>query len=762
MKKYKNEVDIGEIFLVLGDYKWLILLVMLLSLVASSIYLYFTPSVYSTHSIVEVKTYEKGNLATDDLLQNAFYSTKKDVDKEIELLKTFAINEQVLNKVNLRSQIFVENGYKSMEKYGKDAPIKIEDLKILDQHIVGKKIRLVPHPHGYALRIKQSSLKSMIKKEELKLNDQKIYPYGEEIETPYFRITIKKQKTITQPLYFVLNGDNYTTYENIVQRKLTVQQLKKQASLIVIKYEDTIVDRGVEYVNSLVHIFLENGLQKKRDRNRNILDFIYKQLEERKKKLDESENELRAFKVKNRIVSKSVQTDTMIANLSKVDFEILENQLKKSLVENILATLRRGDDVESIASSLSELGDDATIEYIMTLSKLKEEERTLEPHYTDEYPKLIAVRQQIASTQERIVQNIKNLQRAIDNRLEGLKKIKNRYDRNLLKLPEEEITLIKLTSKYQLNFKMYDYLLKKKDENEMIKVATIPDYEVIENAYPRRHPIKPNRTLIMLSSLIVGLILGGVIALILSALRNKIKTLKDIESETDLNIHGVIPFYKEWKNRKIWVYENPQSLLSDSFRKLRTDLDLLYPEKKSKIILLSSMDSKEGKSTVAVNLGAILQLSGYRVLMIDLNLKTPLLHHYFDIDAEVGISEYLNGIENLADVIYSTLYPNLDIIPAGSSLANPAELLLSNKLEKIFIHLKEQYDYIIVDSGSIGTSIDTLSLMKYTDINLVLFRVNRAQKAYVNKLEKMIDKYHLKNIGIVVNSVKNSDIKNKF
>jgi len=762
MQTYKNEVDLGEIFLVLRYYKWFILFIMLLSLVGSAVYLYFTPSVYSTHSILEVKTYDKGSRATDDLLQNAFYSAKKDVDKEIEILKTFAINNKVLNRVNLRSQIFIEDGYKSIEKYGEDAPIEIRYLKILDPRIVGRKIRLIPQEDGFSFRVRSKGIKGVLKKEEAMLDPHRRYSYGQLITTPYFEIMIRKRAPLDKPIYFILNGDNYTTYENIVQRKLIVNQLNKQASLIVINYEDTIPSRGVEYVNSLVDIFLKNGLDRKNRRNSNILEFIDQQLVERKKKLDESEDKLRKFKVKNRIVSKSVQTDTMIANLSKVDFEISENRLKKSLVDNVLAIVQSGENIESVASSLEELGDDVTIKYILALAKLKDEERKLVPHYTDEYPKLIAVREQIASNEAKIIQNIENLEASIANRLEGLQAIKSRYEKNLLKLPEEDISLIKLTSKYQLNFKMYDYLLQKKDENEMIRVATISDYEVIEKAYPKRHPVKPNRTLIMLSSLIVGLIVGGIISLILSALRNKIKTLKDIKSETSLDIHGVIPFFKEWKNRKIWVYENPHGALSDGFRMLRTDLDLLYSGTGSKSILVSSMDAKEGKSTVVINLGAILQLSGYRVLVVDLNLKRPVLHQYFDIDAEVGISEYLHGTENMSEIIYSTLYPNLDLIPAGHSLANPAELLLSNKLEKMFTHLKERYDYIIIDSTSIGSSIDTLSLMKYTDINLIVFRVNKARKSYINKLERMIDKYHLKHVGIVVNGVKNKDIKNKF
>ncbi|HHB95082.1 MAG TPA: polysaccharide biosynthesis tyrosine autokinase [Campylobacterales bacterium] len=541
-----------------------------------------------------------------------------------------------------------------------------------------------------------------------------------------------------------------------------VKQLNKQAPLIIISYEDTIPKRASEYVNSLVDIFLQDGLERKNRRNKKILEFIVEQLKQTKEKLNKSENKLRSFKVSNGIVSKSAQADTMIVNLSKIDFEISENQLKESLIHNVLTIIRNHQSIESVSASLSELGDETTAGYIGSLEKLKTEESKLAEEYTSEYPKLILIRNQIESLRTKIISNIKNLEKSIITKLHGLEKIKNKYEKNLLKLPEKDIDLIKLTRQYQVNSKMYDYLLQKKSENDMIKVATVSDYEIIEKAYSNKESVKPNRTMIMLSSLIVGLIIGSTMALVLSGLRNKIKTVKDIKNNTSLEINGVIPFYKIWKNSKIWIFDRPQSVFSNSYRKLRIDLNLLYNSELPKTILVTSISDKEGKSTTVVNLSAILQLSGYKVLTIDLNLRNSSLHRYFDIDRDIGISEYLSGVENMSEIIFSTVYPNLDIIPAGSSSINPSELISSRKIDSMLEKLKERYDYIIIDSASVGSMIDTLSLMKYVDINLVVFRVNRAKKAYIEKLEIMIDKYNIKNIGIVINSVKNRNIKNKF
>ncbi len=764
-ERYKNEVDLREILAIIGSYKWFVLFIMFLSLFVSAVYLYFTPSVYSTHSIIEVKNNNK-NRATDDLLQNAFYSTNKEIDKEIEILKTFTVNDKVLDKIDLKTQVFIKNKHKFVEKYvekyGVDNPIRISGIEILDSAIIGEKIKLIPRENGYSLKIVEKTIGGFLKNSVILLNSEKIYSYGSTIKTDYFRLNIKKNRDIEEEVYFTLNGDNFSIYERIVNKKLTIKQLNKQAPLIVINYEDTIPQRAAEYVNSLVNIFLENGLERKNRRNRKILDFIDEQLAQTKEKLTSSEDKLRDFKVSNGIVSKSTQADTMIRNLSKIDFKISENQLKENLVNSILRVIKDSRSVESVASALSELGDDITAGYINSLEKLKTERATLEEEYTGEYPKLIVVRNQIESLQRKIISNIKNLRKSIRNRLSGLEKIKNSYEKNLLKLPKEDTNLIKLTRQYEVNSKMYDYLLQKKAENDMIKVATVSDYEVIEKAYPKKQSVKPNRKMIMFSSLIVGLLIGSVLAFILNGLRYKIKTIKDIESITSIQINGLIPFYKKWRNYKIWIFDKPQSFFSDSYRKLRTDLNFLYESKEeSKTILVTSLADREGKSTTVVNLSAILQLSGYNVLTIDLDLRNPSLHQYFDIDNDIGVSDYLSGKENISEIVFSTLYPNLDVIPAGSTLINPSELLLSSRMDIMLDKLKERYDYIIIDSASVGSMIDTLNLMRYTDTNLVVFRVNRAKKAYINQLERMVDKYNLKSIGIVINGIKSKDIKNK-
>jgi capsular exopolysaccharide synthesis family protein len=198
-------------------------------------------------------------------------------------------------------------------------------------------------------------------------------------------------------------------------------------------------------------------------------------------------------------------------------------------------------------------------------------------------------------------------------------------------------------------------------------------------------------------------------------------------------------------------------VFAESFRQLRTDLQFISKENSSSTVLVTSMVEGEGKSTLVANLSSIFQLAGFKSIVIDLDLRNPTLHRYFDIEYNGGMSRYLSGKDTIADIVFSTAYPNLDIIPAGPITTNPSELLLSSRLNILLEKLKKEYDYIFIDSAPLGGISDTLNIMKLVDVNLFVLRKDYAKKSFLKRLEKMILKYDLKNIKLIMNA--NSKLK---
>ncbi len=751
----KEELRLKDVFKIVWHHILFIFIMIIIGISISSLYLYFQPSIYSANGSMEVITYDKSNMQTNDLLQKTFYANKE-VDKELEKLLTYEINRKVIENMNLSTQFFTRDGYRDIELYEDKVPIKI-DVKSVKYKFLGRKVKLIPYKDGYKLEIDYGYIEKISKdifKKKIITIDNRLFPYNKPIKTKFFEITISKKGELKEPIYFKLNGSSRDIYENIVKKRLFVIQKNKNAPIIDISYEDNIPKRATEYINKLLLVFQNEGRIEKSKRNNQISNFLSKELAKNRKELKEAERALEEYKIRHKAVKTSTQADLIIRDLNNIDMAISDNHIKEIIVDDILTRVQEGD-FKSIGSLLVQLNDKVNTQLIQSLQKLELDESRLSSEYTDEYPKLMVIRKQINITKQKIYKNIETLKNSFINKRRNLQRLKSIKEKALQRLPIDEINIVNLNRKYKLKIEMNDYLSKKQQANETIKSAIISDYRIVERAYLPKKPIKPKRTLIHVLAIATALLLGVVLSLLNNSFNGKIKNIDDIENITTIPIYGLLPIFKKNRKPTIRVFQEPQSPLANSFRDLRTNLQFALNRDSSNSILITSMSPFYGKSLIASNLGAIFQLAGYKSIVIDLNLKNPSLDRFFDIDgSNEGMSSYLRGDSNMSDIIFQTEYPNLDFIPAGKRVINSSELILSHRLEIMLNKLKEVYDYIIIDSTNLISSKDTLYLTKYTDINLVVLKINSSRKKDIKKLEKMINRYKLKNIGFVINSTK--------
>ena len=751
----KEEFKFKNIFKTIWNYKIFIIVAVIIGVSISSIYLYFQPSIYSANGGMEVITYDKSNIQTDDILQNTFYANKE-VDKELEKLKTYKINKKVIENMDLEAQFFIKDGYRDIEIYRDEVPIKIKVKSVKDEFL-GRRVKLIPYRDKYKLEIDYTIIekisKNLFNKRVITL-DNRAFEYDKPIKSKYFEITISKKRDLKKPIYFQLNGTTKDIYDNIINTRLFIIQKNKNAPIIDISYEDNIPKRATEYINRLLFVFQNEGRIEKSKRNNQISAFITKQLAQNRKELKEAERALQRYKIRHRAIKTSTQGDLLIRDLNNIDVAISENHLKEIIVNNILNRLQE-DDFKSIGSLLVQLNDKVNAQLIQSLQRLELDESRLSSEYTDEYPKLIVIRKQIDITKQKIRRNIESLKLSFINKEKNLKRLKSIKERELKRLPVDEINIVNLKRKYELKLNRNKYLSKKQQENDTIKSAIVSDYKIVERAYPPKKPIKPKRTLIHILAIATALLIGVAISLLHNSFNGRIKNIDDIENSTKIPIYGLIPTFRKKRTPTIKVFQEPQSAVADSFRDLRTNLQFELNRDSSNIILITSILPNQSKSLIVANLGAIFQLAGYKTIVIDLNLKNPSLDRFFDIDgSSEGMSSYLRGESNMSDIIFKTAYPNLDIIPAGEVAINSSELIISHRVEVMLNKLKEVYNYIIIDSTNLTLSKDTLHLMRYADINLILLKIESSRKKHIKILEKIANRYNLKNIGFIVNFTK--------
>jgi len=738
----EDEINLKDLALVFINYRWFILIITIISIIIGVLYLQFQPTIYSANAIIKVKDSDKNE--KKQLLMPQSTLKTVNIEEDITLLKTFYINNQALNfnKNNFRIQFYKKDGYKYRELYGYEIPIELNHIKILDKHIIGKKITLIPKDNGsrYTLQFKNG----LFSKSPFQLENY-TYNFDTNISTQYFQLNISKLANFNTNIDFKINGENRDIYENIIKKNLSVSQVEKDVSIIKIAFKDNIQKRAIDYINLLTKSIIKESIKNKTEQSEKVLKFIRTELEAMRQKLKISEKGLEEYRVSHKVIQPSVEASTFIQELSKLDIELSENRLKENLIENIIKYMDSHNNISSIAPSLMELEANPTLNLITTLDNVELEKDKLLVELTPKHPDIIKLNNKIAMLKRKIHLNIINLQKHIYQKNHNLKRLISSYDKKLKTLPIQERKLVNIKRDYKVSSNMYNFLLKKEAENKIFKVATLSDYRVIDKAYSSNTPVSPKRKIMIVIATLLGLIISIIIAYIHNEVSNKIRYKKQIENY--FPIYGTILKLPKYSKNRIDVLHNLNSNFSEKYRTLRTNIELALNNKsknEGKVILITSTVREEGKDNVVSNLSAIFNIAKYRVLLIDLDLREPKMKNLFNISINKDIVSYINeDTNNIYDIIYTTQYPHFDIIPVKNRPSNPSELILSHKIPKLIDSAKNSYDYIIINSTPLGIVADTKYIVKYSDINLVIFKQDLSKKSFIANF-KNID-----NVGVV-------------
>jgi len=720
-------LNLNSFFELLKNHKWYLIIIVTISIFLTSIYLYLTPYIYKTYTIIEVKD-DKSNVGGNDILLSALSGyTSSGVDKDIEILKTFQVNKDIIDKTNLKIQYFIHDKYRDIEFY-KDSPIKVKNILLYDETI--KEIYIYP----------QNENEFKIKGED------RVFRYNQDIVTNLYKIDIEKLAEFDKPIKIRLNLDKRLIYQNIISKNLHIKKVSKNIPLIQISYFDNIPQRAKDYIENLANSFIANSINSKSEQNRKIIHFIEKELEKTKLKLKKAEKKIESYQISHKVINPSMQSNSLIDRLSTIEVKSAENRLKRELINNIYNSIRGGGDLNSISPLLQRLGDNSTIRLIDILHDNEIKANELSYEYTPKHPKMVELYRKIDTLRRKIAYNIKNLQISINQESKNITKSKYKYEQELKALPKKEKRLVNLRRDYEVNSKIYSYLLEKKSENEIIKVAIMSDYKVIEKAYLPRKPIRPKPITTLIVSLVSSTLFAIFIILTKNMFNSKISNLDDIKSRINLKSYEIIPHIKDNKIDK--EFYKVCSRLIDK-------IELLPQRNIPKVILNLSMAESEGKTTLAINLGKVLNILDYKTVIIDFNTINPTLHNIFNLNNNIGLGTYLSGGHKVYEIIQKSSYPNLDIITLGLTPPNPTKLIFEDRFSKLLEELGYMgYDFIIVDTSSINLVLKTIYLTKYSDINLAIFRVDFSTKESIDKFNSIVEEHSVKNITFLLNDFK--------
>jgi tyrosine-protein kinase Etk/Wzc len=254
--------------------------------------------------------------------------------------------------------------------------------------------------------------------------------------------------------------------------------------------------------------------------------------------------------------------------------------------------------------------------------------------------------------------------------------------------------------------------------------------------------------------LVAGIVFNLFFIGFLYVINNKITSVQEVEKNIGVPLLGVIPSSNHSTITPFHILDNPKSMVSESIRILRTNLDFFTTGGNKKIISISSTVSGEGKSFLALNLSGVLALSKKKVVLLDLDMRKHKNILPFQANSEVkGISTILIKKNNWQECVTATSLENLDYLPSGPHPPNPSELLLNGEFTDLLNDLKEVYDYIVIDTPPVGLVTDGIMAMKRSDLSIYVFRANYSKKEFLANLQRIASINKLDRLAVVVNAM---------
>ncbi len=516
----KNETNLRELFLIIGYYKWSIIFFTLLLTFSIAIKVYFMPKYYKSTVTLEVKPkddkaggFSMGGAAA--LLLGGGSSASSNLDKDITLLKTYRTNKKVLDNVKgyMIRYFITDKQHKEIE-IENNISIEVTDVKI-------------HHFKDYGLKL---IIKPLNKTEYMILKPGRFsntplgkYHYSEIVKNEKFSLMIHKKKDYIHKTYTIqLSGTKRYIYKKIIKENLTIKADKK-SPFLTLSFTDNLPQRGERYLKELIAIYTEQSINDSKEDALILINSYQKQLKKVEANVQSSSHKLENFKTQNGIISPKLQSASLIKELSNVGIEIAQNRYKQELLQNLINFVKKHENIDAIAPSLIELQDQPTISLIKLIQTQQILLADLLVKYKVNHPDIIRANQTIYTLKDKVLSNLENLKSTLKDKTKSLQKMEKNYNQKLQSSPKQEQELIAFSRDYEINEKMYLYLMQERSVAQLQYDKALSRFKVIEPIYTDNNPVKPKKALIVIVAFVTILIL----MIFISFFREFMKPIKE-------------------------------------------------------------------------------------------------------------------------------------------------------------------------------------------------------------------------------------------
>jgi len=772
--------QIRRIILRFLDFKYLFILSFAFALLIAFYFNKYTSRVYENSATVLIKTENTSGriLQKSDELAPllGLMGTASNLDNEIGLLTSFSMVENTINNLNFEVSYYMENesAFKSV--------FKSSPFRVTKELYKGSPFEVVldaskPQPIYLKFNVEILSndefilsangtnimLYNYLDQEYAGMQDtikfRRKFKFGEFIEADYMNFKINytgkypTEFSKSSKLFFNFNNMEYVTMQ--YRGSISTETTSPASTLLKISVTGSNFNKISDFLNELLVVYLNRNMERKNNMAKNTVKYIDSQISNVADSLGIARENLEQFRARNQVMDLSFQGQQIFDNLNALEKERSALLSQKRYYEYLDNYFKENEQTSDLAAPSSMNVIDPLLTNLVTqLINLGTERQNIigDARRGQNNLYLNNLETKINNLKRTILENVSNNLNTLQISINELDYRIDKLTGKISRLPRTELQLANIQREFKLNNDIYTFLLEKRAEAQIARASSSPDYEIIDEArFIKNSPISPKKRLNYMIALFIGGVLPASFVFLKDFFDVRIKDKRDIEFITNIPIVGHI--FHNSKNTNTIILDHPKSAISESFRSVRTNLQILSQGSTKQLLVVTSSQSGEGKTFAAINLASAFALFGRKTLLLGFDLRRPMIFQDFNLTNILGISSYLSNRALLDDIIQPTSLENLDLISAGPVPPNPVELIASDKTAEMISRLRKRYDYIIIDTAPVGVVADTFLLMNYADINIFVCRQNvTAKDAFSTTLESM-QSNKITNVKILLNDV---------
>ena len=732
----------------------------LVCLIGAWVYLHFQTPVYQVSASIMIKDDKKGSGSTDlgNLGIGGVITSTQGIDNEIEVLRSKTILKEVVNNLELYITYYDEDEFPEKELY-QTSPVIV--------NLTAQEADKLPGSALLAMKLSPEGVLDVNLKVGLNEYNQRFEKLPAVLPTDAGTFGFALKDSLSGGQMEGHKGERHI--RAVVSRPfgvakgyqgaLSIAPTSRTTSVAVVSLMNTNIQRARDFINKLMEMYNRNTNNDKNKVAEKTREFINERIKIIDEELGSTEDKLEAFKRNAGLTDISSDAQLAVSGNAEYEKRRVDNGTQINLVRDLIKYINNPlNEYELLPGNIG-LSDAGLTTQIGRYNELIIERKRLLRTSTESNPMIVNLDTSIRAMKS-------NVQAAINGTLQGLLIVKadlereaGRFSRRISDAPGQERQYVSIARQQEIKAGLYLMLLQKREENAITLAATANNAKIIDEPVATGGPLSPKPNMIYMIALVLGVGMPVGVIFLIGLTKFKIEGRGDVEKLTRLPIVGDVPLTNE-KAGSIAVFENQNTLMSETFRHIRTNLQFML-ENDQKVILVTSTVSGEGKSFISSNLAISLSLLGKRVIIVGLDIRKPGLNKIFNIPRkEQGITQYLSNPEkNLMDFVQpSDVSKNLYILPGGIVPPNPTELLARDGLDKAIETLKKNFDYVILDTAPAGMVTDTLLVGRVADLSVYVCRADYSRKAEFTLINELAADNKLPNICTIINGL---DLKKK-